>query len=728
MPAGYVYFLVMPLAGLASAPQPQSPPVVVLPTVVVTAQKEPADAQRLPVSVTAVTVESIQGAGIDTVADAAVLSPNTRVVELSARKISNAFVRGIGSSPSNPGVTTYIDGIPQLSSNSSSVELLDIERIEFVRGPQGALFGRNTLGGLVSVSSARPSLNGWTGRVAVPFGSDSARALHASVSGPVSGSLAVGASYSHGRRDGFTTNDLTGHALDSRSADAAKVQLLWVPSAAWETRFIAFGERARDGDYALNDLDQVRRNPFHVMRDFEGRTDRDVWSGTFLLRREGRRVAFSSATGYVSWMTRDITDLDYSPLPLITRDNTEDDRQFTQELRLASAVGAPARLSDAITVAWQAGLVLFAQRYAQDAVNLFAPQVLSPLLPVPVSQHSPQSDLDNGGLGVYGQGTLTVEGSLDLVLGARFDRERKNALLNTYYVPAVAPPNVVDAGQTFSDVSPQAALAWRVPNRTAYVSVGRGFKAGGFNPASPPGSEAYGQEHAWNVEGGLKTTWAEGRLSVNGAVFRIAWDDMQLNVPSPVVPGQFYIANVGGAHSSGAEIELNARPRAGFDLFSSMGITRGRFANGSASGGLDVSGNDLPNTPRYTVSFGTQVLAGARFSGGAGRPRRRRVDRRVSLRRVQPGGPGGLLARPPSRRRAGPSRLDGGMGQERLRHPLCPRRVRVREPGAVRFPRRAGPSAHVRHQCRLRVLARDPRQSKVSERGYRFRLKRFASA
>jgi iron complex outermembrane receptor protein len=556
------------------------------------------------------------------VSEAAAFSPNTRIAELSARRVSNPFVRGIGSSPSNPGIMTFIDGVPQLNSSSSSIELLDIEQIEVVRGPQSALFGRNALGGVVSVASLRPSLAGWEGRLAVPFGSGGARELRASASGPVTGSLAVGLSYGHAERDGFTVNDVTGNALDSRSADFGKAQLLWVPTPEWEARAIVYGERARDGDYALNDLDELRNRPFHAARDFEGRTDRDIWSATALLRREGKRVSFSSTTGFVAWDTNDATDLDYSPMPLVTRANAEDNRQFTQELRLASAAATPARLSDAAALAWQAGFFFFTQDYVQDAVNTFAPYVLSPLVPFPVSQYSPRAALDDTGLGFYGQGTLSFHEAWDVSIGARVDSERKTAAMETSYVPAVAPPAVVDARRTYTDVSPQASLAFRVaPGRTLYASAGRGFKAGGFNPASPAGSEAYGEEHAWNLEAGFKSTWANGRLSANAAAFRLVWDDMQLPVPNPRVPAQFYIANVGGARSSGLEVEVNARPGAGIDLFGSAGLTSARFAEGSMSGGVDVAGNDLPNAPRYTVSLGAQfaqaVGAGSQCFGRA---------------------------------------------------------------------------------------------------------------
>ena len=136
-----------------------------MPTVVVTAQKEPADIQSLPVSVTAVSRDLIGDAGISIVSDAAIYAPNTYFSEFTARALSFARFRGIGSSPANPGITTYIDGVPQLNTNSSSIDFIDVNQVEFVRGPQSALFGRNTLGGLVSVTSGRPSLTTWTGNV-----------------------------------------------------------------------------------------------------------------------------------------------------------------------------------------------------------------------------------------------------------------------------------------------------------------------------------------------------------------------------------------------------------------------------------------------------------------------------------------------------------------------------------------------------------------------------------
>ena len=588
----------------------QPPPQVTLPTVTVTAQKEPADPQTLPVSLTPVPLDALWNGGMTTIGEASVYAPNTFFTDFTARKLSNPRFRGIGSSPANPAISTYIDGVPQLNTNSSSIELLDVAQLEFVRGPESPLFGRNTLGGVVNITSVRPSLSKWTGSAVVPFGNYNAVDVRGDVSGPLGKKAAIGFALGHSQRDGFTKNDVTGHDVDSRDATFGKAQFLFTPGANWDTRFIYTGERARDGDYALNDLDSLRRNPFHTSRDFEGRTNRDLNSVTFIARHATSRMAFTSTTGFVHWKTDDLTDLDYTAFPLLTRSNAEKDSQFTEEARIASTPSGSLKLSASASLKWQAGVFVFTQNYDQDAVNTFSPFVLSPFIPVPVNQHSPQASLDDHGLGVYGNATLTMHEKIDLTVGARVDHENRKADLNTFYSPQIAPPTLVNTEKGFSNVSPQVAIAYRAnADVMPYFSVSGGYKAGGFNPASPAGSEAYGEEHTWNYEGGVKTAWMQHRVTFNAAVFSIDWRDLQLNLPNPAVPGQFYIANVGGARSNGFELEMNGRAHRLVDVFATFGFTDARFSKGTTSSGVNVSDNKIPDAPDYTASFGAQISA-----------------------------------------------------------------------------------------------------------------------
>jgi iron complex outermembrane receptor protein len=602
--------LVAATAVNAQTPQNAAPPVrFELPTVIVAVEKRPEDTLNVPVSVTTVQRQTLQDAGMRYVKDAAGLAPNVFIHEFSARKLSNPRVRGIGSGPSNPGVTTYIDGVPQLSANSSSLELIDVNQIEFARGPQSALFGRNTVGGLIHIASREPSRTAWTGDVTAPFGNRDLRDIRGSLSGPVvRDRVSAGVAAGYSARDGYTQNDATGNTVDDRSAAFAKMQLLFTPSASWDARVIVNAERARDGDYALQDLAAVRANPFHVVRNLEGFTHRDVVAPTVLVARRGTAIDISSTTGFVRWKTQDQTDLDYGPLPLIVRDNSEKDFQFSQEVRASSAAAAPIAVTPDVAMRWQAGVMLFTQNYEQDAVNNFSPFLLSPLVAFPVSQHAPLSSLDDVGVGIYGQGTWTWRSRVDLSAGARFDHEQKEGNLSTFFTPAIAPPTTVDADAGFSHVSPRFSATFHAtPRVRVYGTVAEGFKAGGFNAASPAGREAYGEEQSWNYEAGAKASLLNQRLSIGVAVFRIDWSDIQLNVPNPAVPAQFFISNTGKAHSAGVEVEVAARPSGGVDLFASLGTTAASFKDGTSSSGIPVGGHRLPDTPRFTANVGAEV-------------------------------------------------------------------------------------------------------------------------
>src|SRR5688572_27113425 len=227
----YRFLLVSASLVIASSSFAQSQlPSITLPTVVVTAEKEPADVTDVPASVTAVTAQTISDSGLRAITDAVIFAPNSVFTEFTARKVSNARFRGIGSSPGNPAITTYIDGVPQLNSNSSNIELLDVSQIEFVRGPQSPLFGRNTLGGIVNVTTARPSMSAWTGSAIVPFGNSGLWEARGNVSGPVGDKAAIGFAAGKQQRDGFTENTITGNKLDSRDGTFMKAQGLFVPN------------------------------------------------------------------------------------------------------------------------------------------------------------------------------------------------------------------------------------------------------------------------------------------------------------------------------------------------------------------------------------------------------------------------------------------------------------------------------------------------------------------
>lgn len=590
--------------------------IVHLENVVVVAAKFPAPSQELPSSISVFDSDAIKEAGIDLIGDAAVYVPNTNMVEFTDRALSQPYFRGIGSGPSNPAVTTYIDGVPQLHGYSANIELLDVTQVEFVRGAQGMLYGRNTVGGVIHILNRSPSFSSWQYSLEGEYGSYDLFRGEFRVSGPIIQDelgLSVAAGYSS--RDGFSENDITGHDIDNREAFFGKLQFQWIPTDNWSARFILFAEQDHDGDYALHDLEALRVNPYHAQRDFEGHLDRDIFAPTLILEYHGDRVDFVSTTGLVKWETESVTDLDYTPFPATIRQQHIRDSQFSQEFQWRSGEHSPITFNDHMKLAWQAGTLFFMQDYRETSVN----QIFQPF---PVEVTSPLARLEDRGFGAYGQAILTAWDVWDMALGLRFDYEDKEADLQIFYTPAIAPPTTLITDRDFTEISPQFSLTRKIsPGKMVYGSISRGYRAGGFNPVypvSPPRSESYEtyetyeEETSWNYEIGIKTSWLEERLRLNMAFFHIAWDHLQLNLPL----GQtYYIANAGDAESTGIEFELVARPSSNWDIFGSFGHNRARFGDGSRSirtdeNGLNteepVDGNDLIFTPEYTANAGTQ--------------------------------------------------------------------------------------------------------------------------
>jgi iron complex outermembrane receptor protein len=584
-------------------------------TVTVTAQKGSEPVMSIPLSVTAVTAEDLTNADIQTVKSAAVFSPNTFINEFTARALSNPYFRGIGGSPTNPGVSTIIDGVPQLNSYSSNIELIDVGQIEFVRGPEGALYGRNTAGGLINITS-RDLTNAWTAHGQGEFGSFSLQDVRASVSSPLlRNRFGVDLAGGYSSRDGYTVNDLSGRSLDGRSAGFGKIQLFLKANDRTQIKLILSGESDEDGDYALGDLGYIRMHPNHVSRDFAGYNHRTVSSATLVANYHGRILDVTSITGGVWWKNHSLTDLDYQTATYdnyglyATRENSEMQHEFTQEFRISSSRDRPLRVNQALTWDWQAGVFVFNQDYQQDASN----NISSAFNFFPATISTSSGDLSDSGVGVYGKIKFTGWKKLSLTAGLRFDYENKNTELRSSSGPSTSPSD------SFSEASPQFSLAYQLtPNHLAYVSVTRGYKAGGFNPAptgipAPAGTESYDPEHTWNYELGHKARCLEDKLETTVALFYIDWKNLQLNQQIPFSGGQYFIDNAGRANSKGLEVETRYRPFSWWELFGMVGYARARFLSDSSAYNANlgvnqgIGGNTLPYTPTFNTNLGTQV-------------------------------------------------------------------------------------------------------------------------
>ncbi len=567
-----------------------------------------------PLSATVTTGKTIQDAGMTTVKDAALYAPNTFFTEFSARQTSSPRFRGIGASPTNPGVTTYMDGVPQTNGNSSSLTLVDVEQIDFVRGPMGALFGRNTAGGLVNITSRRPTMKGWEGELQSTIGNYNLQDYRARVSGAIVEDV-LGFSFMGGynQRDGYTKNTVNNQPIDNRGAWFGKTQVLWTPNKRLEVRLILAGEAARDGDYALNDLAQLRATPRQSARDTIGFVKRNVLMPTLQATWHADSFDITSITGLVWWKTVNVTDLDYSTTtfgagPLLVRNNQERQATWSQEFRFSNSKNKPVTISDSAFFTWQAGAFFFDQTYNQTTQ-----QTLSTFFGTGYTNTS--AGLHDRGMGLYAQSTLTLWDKLDITGGLRWDYEHKTGELtssntNTGFIAASR------RARSFNYTTPQVAVSYRfTPGLMAYLGFAGGYKAGGYNSAALTGQTDYEQERSWNYEMGFKGRALNEKLGFQLAFFYTDWRNLQLNTPNGTAPAQYNIVNAGNAASKGIELSLNYQATSSWTLFGSAGLQTARFLSGSTDTNplvgpigtqVGIGGNKIPYTPNYTAAVGSQ--------------------------------------------------------------------------------------------------------------------------
>ena len=573
--------------------------------VVVTARKRPESPQAVPGSMSVRTADQLATAGATDLRSAATGVPNLTLGTFAARRLTFPYVRGIGSGQNAPGVTTYIDGVPQLWNVTANQELLGVERIEFLRGPQGALYGSDSLGGVINIVPRLPSRTP-DGSVVLSAGNHGFHEGRLSAGGPLGGDRVLfSLDGGYAAREGYTGNTVTGHDLDFREAWAGRVQFYLPEKGDWDFRLSLTTQRDRDGGYALYDLDSIRATPHRASHDFEGYNHRDLAQPVLTARRHGVHADFVSITAWQWWETRDRTDLDYTPADLVRKDASEEAQAWIQEWRLSAPAEDPVAWGDRLTLHWLAGVFAFHGESSRQDVTDYRPGgVPFGLWASPFRMQSDASREDTGA-SLFGHTAFTLDERWELGLGLRHDYQHRTAETGSR-IPPGPPMSASDLSRDFNQVSPRASLGYRVtPPILVYTDVAKGYRAGGFNAMAPQDRSSYDEEISVNLEAGIKTTWMDKRLDANAALFHTDWDDIQVNTHVPGgSPSDYYVANGGEAWSQGAEIELRAALWQPLEIVVGAGVLDTRYRSGSQSADDDVGGHRLPFAPRFTWQAG----------------------------------------------------------------------------------------------------------------------------
>lgn len=596
------------MAQEAPAAEPQAAAVA---DIVVTAQRREQRLQDVPLAVSAFSMESLEDGKVESLLNLDGKVPNVVLAPVGAYPFASAFyIRGLGyadvESSFEPSVGVELDGV-YLSRNVGAVQdFFDIGGVTILRGPQGTLYGRNTIGGVVSVQSRRPSFD-FGARAQATFGSNGREELRAGVEGAlVEDKLAGKFSFLTKTYDGYIKN-YDGRDMGAQDVTSMRGALLWTPTASFDATLIVdytkdkgtgtafenaslpsmvlpgFGEPAdTDGDPFLS----------HVGDDIF--SDLEALGVTLNANWDLGPVKLTSITGYRKTDTEVLSDFDGTPTPFMTvhRDETHD--QFSQELRLASNTDGP--------LTYVVGAYYMTQEY-DIATGQFGTVFGSPTAGSTIYT---QQKADSWA--VFGQADYEVLPGLTVTAGGRYSKEEK-----TFTTQPLFYPNAETFEASFDDFSPKVGVSYKWSDTLmTYAQYSRGFRAGGFNgrAGSFQAVGPYDSETVDSYEVGVKSDLFNRRLRLNAAVFTSDYQDMQQSVQQ-LIPGtlinQTLVSNVGAATISGFEAEATALLTDVFTISASVGYLDASYdefmANlGDGLGVIDRTYLPMPYAPKWSNS------------------------------------------------------------------------------------------------------------------------------
>lgn len=618
-----------PPAATATPPDDNAPRVD---DIVVTAQKRSENLQDVPVAVSAVTGKTLENKRILDLVDLSNATPGLQIKSDDNGANPRIFIRGVGVNDFNPATASavgiYADGVYVGSPLAQRFAFFDLQQAEVLRGPQGTLYGRNTTGGAVNITSRKPG-NALEADFLAEYGRFNSVNLQGGVSVPLAKDLlSVRVAGIYERDDGYSINRLTGNRGNDANRWAVRGSVHFTPSTSITDDLAVTVGKSRGGSiWAYNrtlfpvspdvagpdglcapayfgtanctnllGYANASKNLYEGDYSFEGKDKVDLFTVANTLTINLGSADIVAVTGYQHANRNDQEETDANPLPVITASYIARQNTFSQELRLQSS-GRPA-------LRYVAGLY-YAHDYlsnnsAYDVLSIFAPDLVQGIgrFAWPLTQKTDS-------YAAFGQLDYDLTPRLTVTAGLRYSADHKDF---HYVSEETRLPYTIftfDGSKTFDSVSGKFGLQYRFsPDVNAYASYSRGTKSGGFF-SGQTGNVAdlgpYKDETVNAYEVGLKTELLNHTLRANFAGFYYDYQNLQVYtaVTDGFITRQLF-TNASAARMYGGELELEATPARGLTLSMNAAYLNATYRN-FVSALNDYSGNTLPSAPRISV-------------------------------------------------------------------------------------------------------------------------------
>ena len=589
-----------------------------LDTVLVTAQKRTELLQKAPIAVSTFNSNQVNAYRIWNTKDISGIIPNVYSADPGDGRDVTA-IRGIATTSYDPSTAVYIDGVNQFNLDTYLPNLFDVERIEVLRGPQGSLYGRNAMGGVINIITKQPT-NYSSGSAELSLGNYGQKRMNLNIKTPIiKDKLFFGASGLYDARDGYYQNQYNQLPYDRQRGISGNYFLKYIVNKQWT---ISFNTKHRDqenkGAFPLVfGVEEAFKNPFILNQNATTTMIDKTINSSLSILYNGNTYQFSAQTAYQKnyrYYTNPI-DGDFSPIDAITVVNNygKDWNQitaWTQDLKLNSVNNQ--------SLKWTIGAYLFSQNAPTKQGTYFGADAY--LMGIENSNFTliNSTSIQRKGIALYGQATYAISTKLNATAGIRRDFETiqqsvAGSLLMGDNKTIYETQPLINRTTNFGALSPKLGLDYQFSStQMAFINYSKGFRPGGLSPLSSDPSQPplirYKPEYSNNIELGIKNTLFHNHARLNLTIFYTRLVDAQ--VPTLLLPDAItIIQNRGKLNSKGIELEFTAKANTHLSIDYNAGITDAKCEtleiaqNGSSS---IFNGNKQIFTPDLVSNLALQ--------------------------------------------------------------------------------------------------------------------------
>lgn len=654
--------LLLSIQSLLFSNNKQSDSTYILRNAIVSASlKEDNNLRNNPLSATSIPLFKIEREQLASPKELSLITPNLFIPDYGSKMTSSIYVRGLGARIDQPAVGLYVDNVPYLNKNNYDIEFFDIQKIDILRGPQGTLYGRNTIGGVINIYTLSPLTYQGT-KVSIDYGSWNTLNIRTSVylrnknkKGLYNG-YSVAAYYR--RSDGAYTNSFNNKKCDTYNGGGARLKGIWEINKKFEIEHTISADYIKQDGYAYAKYDTLKHEAYPINYNDPCNYKRFTLTNGLRLQYYLEKVRFSSITSWQYTDDKMNLDQDFQPKSMFTLTQAQKEHAFTQDFIATSnninsnfqwiggifAFHKNLRM-DAPVIFGQDGINELILKNANDGIHKMMPsanlELKDPTLPL-----NSKFTIPTTGAALYGQASYKIgedQNYWKFTAGIRLDYEHSSMTYNNFttlsykLTPIMSEyrdvPTTMNGTKrlNFTELLPKVSIMKVFNSGNVYISASKGYKAGGFNTQifsdilqnkltgslmgqMRPGynnntsedethKTSYKPEYSWNFEVGSHLTAFNNKLSADISGYYIICKDQQITVfPEGQSTGRM-MSNAGRSRSTGAEIALSYIASDIFKFEAAYGYTNAKFKK-YYDGKTDYSGKYVPYAPQNTVYTG----------------------------------------------------------------------------------------------------------------------------